>query len=324
MPLPWMLGPLIATAVTRMAGLRTQCPRAARNGGQWVIGTSLGLYFTPQVVEQLASHALAVSAGALLAFVLAAIGTWTLRRFAALDLRTAWFAAAIGGASEMSTLAERYHARVDQVATVHSLRVLLVVVLIPFAFQTLGVAGNDPTLPGPRVVEPLGLTLLVVLTCAAAFAAHFTRMPNAWVLGPLAVGIALTSQSIELSALPTPVLRAGQLLIGWSLGDRYRPDFLRSAPRLVRCVALLTLALMALSAAFAWMLSLLAAMPFSTLTLATTPGGIAEMALTAKALQLGVPTVTAFHVVRMVLVVLLTEPLYRWVVVPNSRAGASG
>ena len=44
---------------------------------------------------------------------------------------------------------------------------------------------------------------------------------------------------------------------------------------------------------------------------ASVPGGIAEMCLTAKALQLGVPVVTAFHVTRMVAVVLLAGPLFR-------------
>ena len=49
-----------------------------------------------------------------------------------------------------------------------------------------------------------------------------------------------------------------------------------------------------------------------TLVLGTSPGGIAEMAITAKVLQLGVPMVTAFQVFRLVAVLLLVEPLYRW------------
>jgi uncharacterized membrane protein AbrB (regulator of aidB expression) len=47
------------------------------------------------------------------------------------------------------------------------------------------------------------------------------------------------------------------------------------------------------------------------MVLATSPGGIAEMALTARVLHLGVPVVTAFHVARMVAVVLGIGPLYR-------------
>jgi uncharacterized protein len=36
------------------------------------------------------------------------------------------------------------------------------------------------------------------------------------------------------------------------------------------------------------------------------------MAITARALQLGVPVVTAFQVCRLVAVLVLVEPLYRW------------
>jgi uncharacterized protein len=36
------------------------------------------------------------------------------------------------------------------------------------------------------------------------------------------------------------------------------------------------------------------------------------MSITAKVLQLGVPVVTALHLVRYIAVLTLTEPLYRW------------
>ena len=49
----------------------------------------------------------------------------------------------------------------------------------------------------------------------------------------------------------------------------------------------------------------------ATLLLGLAPGGIAEMAITAKVLQLGVPLVTAFQVTRMALVVMVTGPLFK-------------
>lgn len=42
------------------------------------------------------------------------------------------------------------------------------------------------------------------------------------------------------------------------------------------------------------------------------PGGITEMSITAKVLQLGVPVVTAFQVCRLVAVLLLANPLWHW------------
>lgn len=54
-PIPWMLGPLLATAVASVLGAPTHSALVLRNGGQWVIGAALGLYFTPQVSALVAS-----------------------------------------------------------------------------------------------------------------------------------------------------------------------------------------------------------------------------------------------------------------------------
>ncbi len=310
MPLPWMLGALLLTAATRISGVGTACPRPARNGGQWVIGTSLGLYFTPQVVEHIGSNAGPIIVGMMFALALAFMGTAMLRRYTDADFKTAWFSSAIGGASEMASLAERHGARIDRVATAHSVRVLLVVITVPFIFQWWGVAGLDPTVPGPTTVDVAGLAALVLLTCMGGLAFMKLRLPNPWVLGPMLVAMLLTVFSIELSALPDYVPKAGQLLIGWSLGDRYRPDFFRAAPRFIAVVAAFTLGALALAFGLGALLSYWSAAPAPTLILGTTPGGIAEMAITAKVLQLGVPVVTAFHVTRMVFVVMVTGPIY--------------
>ncbi|WP_454675776.1 AbrB family transcriptional regulator [Achromobacter pestifer] len=309
-PLPWMLGALLVTAATRIAGLRTVCPRPARNGGQWVIGTSLGLYFTPQVLGHIGSNAGPIIVGMLFALGLAFMGTAMLRRFTDADFKTAWFSSAIGGASEMASLAERHGARIDRVATAHSVRVLLVVVTVPFIFQWWGVAGLDPTVPGPKVVDAAGLAALIALTCIGGLFFMKLRLPNPWVLGPMLVAMLLTSSNVELSALPDYVPKVGQLLIGWSLGDRYRPDFFRAAPRFIAVVAAFTVSALALAFGLGALLSYWSAAPIPTLILGTTPGGIAEMAITAKVLQLGVPVVTAFHVTRMVFVVIVTGPIY--------------
>ena len=41
------------------------------------------------------------------------------------------------------------------------------------------------------------------------------------------------------------------------------------------------------------------------------------MAITAKVLELGAPVVTAFQVCRLIAVLLIVAPLYRWVAVPD-------
>ena len=121
----------------------------------------------------------------------------------------------------------------------------------------------------------------------------------------------LAMLGLDLSAVPQWMMNGAQLLLGVSLGVRFRRDFLRTAPRWLATVALGSLVLMALCALFAAAVAWATGMPWVTLVLGTAPGGIAEMAITAKVLQLGVPVVTALQVCRLMAVLLVVEPLYR-------------
>jgi hypothetical protein len=137
------------------------------------------------------------------------------------------------------------------------------------------------------------------------------RAPNAWMLGPLSVAIGLTAFSIELSAVPAVLSNAAQLAVGVALGTRFTPAFWHTAPRWLASVAVGTLAMIAACAGFAWVLAQSTGLHAATVLLGTSPGGIAEMGITAKVLQLGVPMVTALHLTRLVAVLLLAEPMYR-------------
>jgi uncharacterized protein len=314
-PLPWMIGPLLITALCGVTGLPVAASVPLRNTGLWLIGVALGLYFTPPVVALLLPLAPAMVAGLLWALALGYAFHRFLRRTNPdprdADGATTFFAAAIGGASEMTLLAERHHGRVDRVAAAHSLRVMLVVVLIPVAYQLLGVHGADAFLPAVQQVDPGGLLLLALASGAGVLVLWRLGTPNPWVLGALLVTAALTASGVELSALPRPASNAGQLFIGVGLGARFTPAFIHEAPRWLASVVLGTLAMIAASSLFAAGLANLAGLHPATVLLGTSPGGIAEMCITAKVLQLGVPVVTVFHVVRYVAVLTLTAPLYR-------------
>jgi uncharacterized protein len=310
-PLPWMIGPLLASAIARMNGAQLRCPLAVRFGGQWAIGTALGLYFTTVVVKAVAHYAGFIVIGVAFAMLLGAACGWMLHRMTGVDKTTAFFAMAIGGASEMATQGERHGAVTDRVAAAHSLRIMMVVVIVPFAFKFSGLHGLDPFVPGARVVDYGGLAALMALTILGALGVQRLDWPNAWVIGPLFVAIALTAFGVNLSALPEWMVHLGQLFIGISLGTRFTPEFLHTAPRYLASVALCSLIAILVAAGFGIALSALSGIHPATAILATSPGGIAEMSLTAKTLELGVPIVTAFHVTRLAVLVLTIGPLFR-------------
>jgi membrane AbrB-like protein len=320
-PIPWMIGPLLSTSLVSVLGAPTASWNPLRNAGQWVIGTALGLYFTPEVGQLVAGLWWAIALGILWALALGlAFGLWLQRVHArhfpeltpAQLRRTTYFAGAIGGASEMTLIAERFGARTDLVAAAHSLRVLLVTLCVPFAMQFWGVSAIDVLPPATRDWHWPGLGVLALATLAGAWVMDRLGRANPWFMGALVVTMAITLSGVTLSAIPVGLSNAAQLVIGVSLGVRFTPAFVHTAPRWLASVALASGLLMGVCAGFAWMLSALTGLHPATLILGTAPGGIAEMAITAKVLQLGVPVVTAFQVCRLVAVLVLAEPTYRW------------
>lgn len=311
-PLPWLIGPLFSTASACMLGAPLAAPVQVRQAGQWAIGTALGLYFSAPVLAVLARYAPWIAIAVLFALALGVAGAWLLRRVAGTDPATAFFAMAVGGASEMAVQGERHGALVERVAAAHSLRIMMVVGTIPFIVRALHASESLPAfVPAASEVHYPGLAVLALATAAGAMLLKRRDLPNAWVIGPLAVALALTAAGIHLSRLPEWAIRSGQLFIGVSLGTRFTPAFVHTAPRFLASVAACTLVALLLAAGFALGLAQLAGLHWGTAVLATSPGGIAEMALTARVLNLGVPVVTAFHVSRMVVVVLAVGPVYR-------------
>jgi uncharacterized protein len=320
-PLPWMIGPLLATSLASLLGAPTRSWPPLRNAAQWTIATALGLYFTPQVTALVASLWWAILLAIAWALALGwGFGRWLHGRHAARmggDARTRWatsyFSGSIGGASEMTLLAEREMGRSDLVAAAHSVRLVVVTLLIPPAILYSGWHGLDATLPGTRQFDAAGFALLATATAVGGWLMARIGRANPWFMGALLASMGITMAGVELSGMPDRATNVAQLVIGVSLGVRFQREFLRAAPRWLLDVALGTLGMILLCAGFAFLLAWATRLHVATLVLGTSPGGIAEMAITAKVLQLGVPVVTAFQVCRLVAVLVLVEPLFRWV-----------
>ena len=306
-----MIGPLMAMAVLKFRGVDLSAPTGGREVGQVIIASALGLYFTPVVAREVLANWYLLVAAAVFATALAYGGAFFLWRFAGVDRTTAFFSSVPGGAAEMSNLGERYGAKTDRIAVAQSLRIVFVVVLVPVAMTLLDSHGSDVYLPSTQAIDVTGLFVLLACGAASGLAMRVMHMPNPWFLGALAMVVALTVQEVHLSAMPGPLSNAAQLLIGCSLGARFDQQFMRSAPRFVLVVSASILGAIFISALFGAALAKLGGLSLPTMVLATAPGGVAEMCITAKVLQLGVPLVTAAQVTRVIILVTTTGPLFR-------------
>jgi len=310
-PLPWMTGPLVTMAALKFAGAPVAAPRGGRETGQVLIATALGLYFTPTVAREVLGRWELLVAAAFFATALAYVGAWMISAWSDTDRATALFASVPGGATEMMHLGERFGARADRIAVAQSLRILVVVLTVPAAILWSGAHGAEDYVAVTVPVDHRGLALLVACTAAGGLALWFVGSPSPFMLGALMVAIGLTLAGVQWSSVPAPIVNAAQVLLGCNLGSRFERAFVRGAPRFVLVVLASIVAGIAISAAFAAALAWWSGLPVATMVLATAPGGIAEMCITAKVLQLGVPLVTAAHVTRVIILITTTGPLFR-------------
>jgi uncharacterized protein len=134
--------------------------------------------------------------GALFAIALGYASGFLLARLAGTDRTTAIFASVPGGAAEMAVLGARFGARVDQVAA-QSVRILMVVVIVPSLFAVLRLHGADPFITGATEVRWPVLLALLSGTALAGLSLQRIQVPNAFVLGALAVVIPLTASGVD-------------------------------------------------------------------------------------------------------------------------------
>jgi membrane AbrB-like protein len=210
------------------------------------------------------------------------------------------------GPVETANLAERHGVPAGPVVFAQTLRIVLLVVLIPPAMLWLDGTVSDPS-AALRAIPwtPFGATLLVAVGLAGGVLAQVLRVSNPYFLGPLAGSALAAALSMPISGLPYPVLAGAQLFLGVFLGASFNREFLQRSRRFIPVALLSTLLLIALCAALGMGLSLWTGEGWQIMVLSTAPGSVTEMALTAKVLQQGIAVVTAFHVVRLMIMMPL-------------------
>ncbi len=320
-PIPWMIGPMIVVATLNLMGVRMHAVPYGRQMGQVILGSAVSLYFTPTVVAALATNIAAVAAATASAFLIGGLGALILSQVSGVDGKSTFFASIPGGAMAMANLAERYGAQIPPVAVAHSLRVSIVVIVIPFALTYGGIpivgAAYRPDVPLDLVV----LVPWLVFGFVLGEVSERLRLQNGYLLAPIFFGAALTVSGTQLSAVPHWMTDFAQLMFGLVLGARYERAFFASHRLFIPFALLNSFFILMASAVVAVALAWTFDLPIATMIIATAPGGMAEMIITAQALQIGVPLVVAFHMFRVVIVNMGSQYIYvcaAWVLGPSS------
>lgn len=310
-PLPWLIGSILAVVSASFLTVPVRVTRAVRNIAMGTLLTGVGLTFTVAAGASALRQAplILLAAFATLAIGLALVPV--IARMAGVDRVTAFFCTVPGGPAEMGMLAERLGVSPLPVTISQLLRIVSLVVFLPPIITATGIHGDIATMAQTVPFRFWGLIATLALSFGTAFALARAGLGAAFIVGPLLVGTGLSVLEIAPSSIPREVLSAAQVVSGAYLGSQFnRQVVIRLAGFLPAAFASVFL-LAAGCAAVGIAIGLMTGESAATMVLATAPGSVTEMAITAKLLGLDTPMVLAFHIARICIVMLLVQPCFR-------------
>ncbi|UYG05275.1 AbrB family transcriptional regulator [Halomonas sp. LR3S48] len=309
MPLAWMLGPLAANLVVSAKGIDVRVPEPLREVFLGVLGLVLGSQVTPQLAERVLDWPL--SAALLLLGVAAstAVAAAWYRR-CGFDAVSAWFASAPGALTAMILMGEKAGGDPGRIAIAQSLRVVLVVMILPPLFWFYeGASGAEVAAAVDRELSSAWMLLALPLLIPLG---RRLRLPTPTLLTPMLFAGVLSGFGFASLSLPDWGMNLMLWVLGCAIGSRFRGLSSARLGRYLLEAFVATLVALVVLAGFAELIHRLVGVPRDVALLALAPGGIGEMAILAVALDLD-PVFVAFHHLLRMMALMLFAPFWaRW------------
>ena len=311
-PLPWMIGPLAVTTISALSGVPVRVSPKLRQVMISILGIILGSQFTPNIFNNIELWSISLIILVIYIGVSIIVGLIVLHNLLGIDRTTAYFTAAPGGLSEMVMMGQAAGGDDRLIALVHSLRIMLVVLVIPLVFRgLLGVGGTGNRSLGPELmaINP-GDALLLALCPLALFPARWLRLPAPAMLGPMIASAGLHLTGLTAGRPPGVLAAAAMLVVGSAIGCRFvgaQPTLLVKS---VKVALILSLVMALITLGFAALVSTLTGLPLTIVILAYAPGGFAEMSLLSLAMGMDPAFIATHHIIRIILIVVTVPPLF--------------
>jgi uncharacterized protein len=300
MPLPWLTGALLMATVFNLSGIPVGPPSQMRDFLMAALGISMGTGITHDAFQVVWQWPISIIGLALTVAAITAASGWFLQRFAGWDRATAMMASLPGALSYVIALLDSTQADPKRVAIAQSLRVFLLVFLLP-PVLLLGHEVNSTTSSTLPHMSLLANTILAVGTGALGWCFERLRIPA----GYLSAGMLLTGAAhlmdLTTGRLPVPVQVFLFICFGCYIGNRFLGATWRELGRYIMpsmgSVVLMGLISLGASVIVAQMIE----MSLAAILLAFVPGGLEAMVIIAFSLDLEPVYVTTHHFMRMLM-----------------------
>lgn len=311
-------GALAAVAVVRLLnGPADELPKWLRSSARIVLGLTIGASVTPATLQTVARALLPVAIAILALIAFGFIAAWALRRWTRMTLPTALCGSAPGMLAGMVALADDLGGDARVVASMHLVRLVSVMVLVPPLVHVLfpGVHAAPPPISAANALSQAPawqLACLLVLGQVVGLLAMRFNVPAGEILGSMIVAAVLNPTWLHVARMPLTWKLYAQWIVGAGVGATMSRAALRDFRPFVAAGGLTTAFLIASGMFSGWVLSQATSLDPITCMIGAAPGGTDNMIILADEMGGDIQLVTAMHISRMAIVMLLLPVLSRY------------
>ena len=313
LPLAWFLGPMLATSVGALLGLKIIIPRIVLSSILLLLGLYIGNYIDKDLFSQI--HEWAFTSLIMFVYIILSIFVVSiyLQNFSKYEKKTSIFSAAPGALGPLMILAESQKTDLSHVATSHLIRLIIIVTIFPFFVNSY----YDADL-GDFVQETLKdqnssqLLILIIFSIILILIFDRFKLPAALLSGTLVASGFLQITEIASYQISPKIVDYCLLILGASVGCRFADKTFNEVAKNAfhSFIATFLLVLLGVIAAFA--ASLIIDKNFFTLLLSYCPGGIYEVAVIAIFFNLDPEFVSFHHIIRLLMILFIVPIILRF------------
>jgi membrane AbrB-like protein len=245
-------------------------------------------------------------------------------RFHAWDRTSAFYASIPGARSYVMAMTFASNANARSVVIVQSVRLLLLVAVLPGLLVVAGLGGGRAP-PAPHAaLSWLDYPLLFVASVVVGLGADRLGIPAGATVGAMLASAVLHATGLVTASIPQPLMIIGFVVIGVFIAERFAGTSIAEFRELAgaACGAFLVGTLASILVGLG--VAAITGLPVGKVILAYAPGGIEAMTILAFVLDIDPAFVGAHHIARFLGIALLLPLAARLVLGPQPPPGTQG